>query len=107
MTRIPLWTWWVAAVLLYAAGEVVSKRWGNSTTWNNGTAVMAVYTVSTMCWLGIMAHTNKLVLMSTIWQAVGAVISALVGCWVFGEQLTATQWLGFAMVLAAGVLLGR
>lgn len=107
MTRIPLWLYWVGALLLYTAGEAVSKRWATDQSWSSGGLAFVVYALSTTCWLGIMAHTNKLTLMSTIWEVGCILLAAIVGVVFYGERLTPSQWLGFVLAIIAGWLLVR
>ena len=107
MTRLPLWFYWLGAMLLYGAGEALSKRWASGQPGAVGLASLACYTISTTCWLGIMAHTNQLARMSTIWELTCMLMAALLGVVVYGERLTPGQWLGFLLALAAGWLLVR
>ena len=107
MTRLPLWAYWAGAMLLYSAGEALSKRWAAHQLPAWGLAALACYTVSTTCWLGIMAHTNKLTLMSTLWEVSCMLLAAVVGVVVYGERLQPGQWVGFCLALLAGWLLLR
>jgi len=105
MTLIPVWIWWTVALVLYAVGEWIAKRWSEDQLIHLGMLSLLAYTVSSTCWLGIMAHSKKLTLMSTLWEIGSLLLAAVVGVLLFGETLTPTQWIGFFLAIIAGILL--
>lgn len=105
MVRVPIWFWALFGAVFYAAGEYASKRWGMNQTARTGLLVFACYGVTTVAWLGLMAHRNQLFIMSLAWQIVGALIGLIVGVVLFSERLAWWQWLGAALGAAASVLL--
>lgn len=105
MTKVPLWVYWLGALFLYVVGEFASKAWASSQSAQTGLLAFTAYAISNLCWLGIMAHTNKLTLMSTLWEVGCIVLAALVGVLFYGETLTTKQWIGYVLALIAGYLL--
>jgi multidrug transporter EmrE-like cation transporter len=93
------------ALSLYAFGEWLSKRWALEQTPFNWSLALLAYTVSCAGWLGIMAHTNKLTLMSTLWEIGCLLLAAVIGVVIYGERLTPMQWVGFFLAIIAGILL--
>lgn len=107
MAKVPLWLYWIGALVLYAIGEAVSKKWATDQSFRNGACAFVVYALSTTSWLGIMAHTNKLTLMSTLWEVGCILLAAVIGVLFYGERMTPTQWIGFVLAIVAGMLLVR
>jgi drug/metabolite transporter (DMT)-like permease len=106
MKSIPIWAYVIFSGILYGAAEYHSKLWGNGRqTWTVGAIVMMLYGISTLGWLGIMAHKNQLFVMGLVWQMMVTVLSAFVGLFLFSEKLSAWQWIGVVMALGAMGLL--
>lgn len=105
MKSVPFWLWVVVAIVFYAASEYVSKLWGEHGRTRDAAFVVLGYGVTTICWLGLMAHRNQLFVISVAWQIVGALIAAFVGAGMFGERLAWWQWLGAVLGGASTVLL--
>lgn len=105
MTIVPLWLWWLSAFVFYTVGEAASKRWGMEPAWSSGAVAFFAYAASSVGWLGIMAHTNRLTLMSTVWEGGCVLVAAIMGVGLYGERLTVQQWVGFFLALVAGYLL--
>lgn len=86
--------------------EYFSKVWGNRQTPVVGVVVVILYGLSTIGWLGIMAHKNQLFVMGVMWQVIVTLISATVGLVVFSEKLSGWQWAGAALaVMSVSMLL--
>lgn len=105
LRAVPLWAWLLIALVFYAASEYWSKLWSiNGSTWT-AVLVFVGYSVTTVCWLGIMAHRSQLLLMSVSWQVVGAILAAFVGVGLFAEKLSVLQWVGVAVGMLSTVLM--
>lgn len=102
---VPLWAWIAFAFVFYVLSEYWSKLWAI-----RGTATLAVlvyvgYAMTTLAWLGIMAHRSQLVIMSLSWQVCGALIAVCVGAVVFAERLSLWQWLGVALGIVSTAMM--
>lgn len=68
--------------------------------------VVAIYSLSTFTWLPVLLHKNQIALMGTLWLVLATVATVGIGTLVFGETLSAMQWVGVALTLVALILLG-
>lgn len=108
MTSTPTYIWLCIGIVFYTFGEYVSKLFSSTTgTKHSAFALVTIvaYALSSIAWLFIMSQKNHLLSMSLVWQASGTVTTTVLALAVFGERLTVQQWIGFALFVAASVLL--
>ena len=98
--------WLVGSVAFFTMGEVLSKRFSLSPGWGAGVAVIGVYAVGTALWLPAICAAQSLAVLGTIWTLMGMGSTVLIGVLMFGEPMSASQWVGITFAfIAAGCLL--
>jgi len=105
MSAVPFWVYIVFAIIFNSFGEYFSKIWGNTQNILYAILTVLVYSISNVCWLGLMSHKNSLVLLSMLWVIVVAILSIIVGVGFFNETLSVRQWIGIAISMVAIFLL--
>lgn len=101
LKAIPAIGWILIATVFYAGGEFTSKLFGNKP--GLGIAAIAVlsYAIGAACWLPALLHRNELARMSMLWGVIATPLTIILGTVVFREKLTATQWIGIGLAMAA------
>lgn len=105
LTSIPAIVWLLISALFFAGGELFSKTWANSPTVIEIVILLVFYTVSTLFWLPALFNKNHLVATGTSWLLLGAVMTVLLGVFIFHEKITILQGVGIFLALAAMLLL--
>jgi len=96
LQRIPIWAWFVVAMVGYTISEYLSKYWGYKPTVFLATVIIGLYSAEAFCWLAIVLHRNEITRMSMLWQVSTTLLSIFVGVVLLGEKLTLAQWIGVA-----------
>ena len=105
LTSVPAMVWLLISAVFFAGGELFSKTWANSPTLLEVILLLAFYTISTLLWLPALYSKNHLVTTGTVWLLLGAVMTILLGIFIFHEKITLLQGFGILFALAAIVLL--
>lgn len=106
LTTIPAIIWFLLSAIFFAAGEYLSKTWGNKPGVGLAFIVVAVYAMETLAWLPALLHKNQIAIMGTAWLVMALIATVSVGVFVFHEKITIFQWLGMVLALAALILIG-
>jgi multidrug transporter EmrE-like cation transporter len=97
LTKVPIWAWFIIAMVFYTYAEYLSKSWGYKPTLPLASVIVVLYVAEAVCWLSIVLHRNEIARMSSVWQVSTTVLSILVGAVLLGEKMTPTQWVGVAL----------
>lgn len=98
--------WWLMlGVLLSLVGEAASKQWANTGGRIALWVAIVAYSATQFPWYAALKERNHLAIMATIWCLAGVVGAVILGRFVFGEELTAKQWVGIVLAFAACWLL--
>jgi len=93
--------WIVLSLLFFAAGEAASKLWAANPRWWLFAAAISAYVACEIPWLVALRTRNHLTSLGTAWS-VGAVLATiLLGALVFGETISAKQYVGIVFAFAA------
>lgn len=106
LLAVPAWAWLLLSASGFTLGEYVAKKWALQPSLGLATVVVLTYAVSTLAWLPVLLHKNQISLMGTLWLVLATVATVSVGVFAFHEQLSAVQWVGVGLALAALALLG-
>lgn len=95
----------VSAIVGFIGGDYYSKLWATSHDWSMALRACAIYTFSSLGWLGLVRFGRDVFVPSIAWSIGGAVCSAIIGIWVFSEKPTTMQWLGVIIAIPAMLLM--
>src|SRR5258706_1582762 len=101
LMAVPAWAWLFISASGFTLGEYISKKWAQQPSARGAAVVVLTYAISTLAWLPVLLHKNQIALMGTLWLLLATVATIGVGLFVFGEQLTALQWVGVGLALVA------
>mgnify|MGYP001301661135 CR=1 FL=1 len=66
---------------------------------------MILYAIIPVFLIGLFKRDKTLTAANTLWQISNLVLVAVIGVMFFGDKLSRTQWIGFALAIVAAVLL--
>jgi drug/metabolite transporter (DMT)-like permease len=89
----------------YALAEYYSKTWSLDHSSSALFWIFSGYIVNVIFWLWALNQSGKLAVLSTIYGSLYAVISVILGVFVFHEQIHLTHWIGIILAVAAITLL--
>lgn len=105
LISIPAIVWLLISALFFAAGEFLSKLWGQAPSIRLAILVVLVYSFGAITWLPALLHKNQLSIMGMLWLLLGVIATILIGVFVFHEHLNIYQIVGVVLALLAMILI--
>jgi len=105
LISIPAIVWLLISALFFAAGEFLSKLWGQAPSIRLTILVVLVYSLGSITWLPALLHKNQLSVMGTLWLLLGVLATIIIGVFVFHEHLNRYQIIGVVLALLAMILI--
>lgn len=102
---IPYYVWIIASAVFTAAGEFMSKEFGNTHKTVFLVVAFVLYSIGTIAWFPSIYQKNQLSIVGVMWSVLSLSTTVLIGVLIFGEKLNFTSGLGVALAFLAVVLL--
>lgn len=94
------------AGVLIALGDYYSKKWSlQGYDKLNIIIAYALYALSPAFWFLSFKLNSKLAEMTVVWVVMNILAATFIGLYIFGEQLSVTQWSGVALSVAGIILI--
>ena len=85
-------------MVVYAVGDVFSKKFATDPTLALGCFAVLAYSGASALWLSALLEKNQLAIVGPIWSVSSMIVTVLIGVLLFGENLS--------LVTIAGIILG-
>jgi len=105
LISIPAIVWLLISALFFAAGEFLSKIWGQNPSIRLTILVVLVYSLGAITWLPALLHKNQLSVMGMLWLLLGVIATVLIGVFIFHEHLNNYQIIGIVLAILAMILI--
>lgn len=100
-----LWAWLLLAATLEFSGDLALKWWAETNRWLGFGLGLVAYGLSLVLF-ALLLRRAELAVIFALWVGVAAVLLAVAGWWLFGEDLSLRQVAGLALVVGGIILLG-
>jgi len=97
--------WFLVSMAAYGVGEYLSKKYSLAPSTSLFLWAVVFYAFTAAAWLPAIRIVQKLAVLGTVWAVAYAIVSVVIGVWMFEERLTAIHVAGIVLGIFATVLL--
>jgi multidrug transporter EmrE-like cation transporter len=97
--------WLILSAILYAGGEILSKKFALSPKFSLVILILIIYMLDALVWLPAIYQKNQLSVVGTIWAVITLAATVSIGVFMFGEKLNLFGIIGIILAFASVVLL--